>query len=622
MMEKPSATGTRTDSGTTPGRPGTPASATHAARRTRLVAFLLILVGVAAHLPSLRWGFIYDDFIHQFMLGTVASHDPARTWSLFDFGTRPSAGHPLYKWGFYPWWTDPDFKIRFFRPVTSLSIAFDHWLYSQWAPGYHLTSIALFAVLLVLVYRLFRSLELPDGAVLWALAFAAFNDVNTLPIGWIANRNTLLAAVFLVAMLVTLHSNRRRPRAVKTVVAAACLLMACGSKESGIIGLPLAALHAFLYPRTEGPLSLRARLSAMLKSPALWVVLACTCVYFAGYAIAGYGTRSLLYPTPWRSPGQFFVRLAAMGPLAGISLLFGVSADAVSGLPQHMGWVLAVSVVVLVVVLWIMVGRMTWTPAIGLGIGLIVFSLLPEAGADPSDRLLLNASIGSSLLIGLFLHQLGSWRGLLARRDLAALVLAAVLVVRGIILPLPGTWVRGWGFSRMGGYDREFIARADIDRQRPAPRHVFVLNSPTSLLAVTMMATWAVVHDDDGTNIHMMQMGRRGLAWHREDGRRMTLTARGTAFGDQRFESLFCTGRQPKTGEVLYRTSAFRAIPLEVEADGIRKVLLEFDHDLDDDVYQFLVWDKDKARFIRIRPPRIGETIEIPETPSPFLLVP
>jgi hypothetical protein len=622
MTEKPSPTPTVAYSGVRPGQTDTPAAGRRAARRRRLIALSLILIGVAAHLPSLRWGFLYDDFIHQFMLGKIESSGPSRAWRLFDFGTRPSAGQPLFNWGFYPWWTDPDFKIRFFRPVASLSIAADHWLYGHWAPGYHATSIALFAGLLVLVYRLFRSLKLPDGAALWALAFMALNDVNALPVGWIANRNTLLATLFLVGMLLALHSNRRRPRTIKIVIAAICFLLACGSKESGIIGLPLAALHELLYPAKEGPLSLRARLSAMLKSPALWVVLACTCVYFAGYAIAGYGTRSLLYPTPWRSPGQFFGRLAAIGPLAGMSLLFGISADMISGLPQHMWWILAVAAVILLVVLRIMARTMTWTPAVGLALGLIIFSLLPEAGADPSDRLLLNASIGTSLLIGLFLYQLGSWRTLLAKRHLAPLALAAVLVFRGIILTLPSTWIRGWGFSKMGEYDRAFIAEADIDRQRPAPRNVFVLNSPTSLLAVTMMATWAVTHDDDGTRIHMMQMGRRGLEWHRQDGRRMTLTARGTAFGDQRFERLFCTGHPAQAGQVHYRTSAFTAIPLEVEPNGVRRVLLEFDHDLDDDAYQFLEWDRNQNCFIRIPPPRIGETVEIPEIPPPFALVP
>lgn len=598
---------------TAPGRlscaPVEPLTGQSNTRKRRWLPVVLIVIGVAIHLPSLRWGFLYDDFIHQFMLRHSDAPDSSRAWSLFDFGTRPEAGHPLYQWGFYPWWTDPDYKIRFFRPVTSLSIAADHRLYGDWAPGYHLTSIAIFAVLLLLVYRLYRSLGLPDAALLWATAFMCLNDVNTLPVGWIANRNALLTALFLVAMLLALRPRPLSP--VRLVAAIAFFLLACGSKESGLIGLPLAALHEFLYAAGTDHPSQRARLAAMVKSPVVWSLAVCTCAYVTLYAAAGYGTHSLLYPTPWQSPGRFLLRLAAMGPLAGMSLLFGVSADIVSAFPRHLWWVLVGSAPVLLGTVWIMSRTMRWTPAAGLGIGLVVFALLPEAGADPSDRLLLNASIGSCLLVGLFLHDLGSWRALWAGRRLVPLALAAVLAFRGIILPLPGTWLRGWAFSKMGGTDRAFIAGADIDRRRPAPRRVFVLNSPSSLLAITMLATWAVTHDDHGTQVHMLQMGRRGLEWRREDGRRMTLTWRGTPVGDQRFEQLFRTGRRAETGRIHYRTSAFAAVPLDVEACGTRTVMLEFDRDLDDPEYQFIVWNG--RRFVRIRPPRVGETLEIAE---------
>jgi hypothetical protein len=588
-------------------------------RRVGWLAGLVICAGVASHLPSLRWGFLYDDYIHQFMFRRIEHGDPARAWSLFDFGVRPGPEHPMFEWGFYPWWTDPDFKIRFFRPITSLSIAADYWLYGDWAPGYHLTSLGLFVVLLVMVYRLYRALELPGTALAWAMAVMALSDIHSLPVGWIANRNALWVAVFLVAMLLSLHSYRSRPRYTMLVSAVVCFLLACGAKESGIIGLPVAVLHEWLYPPAMTSRSFRSRLLAVVKSRPLLVIVLAAGAYVCWYTSAGYGTQSLLYPTPWRDSGQYFTRLAVIVPLAGVSLFVGVSADITTALRDSMPWVLPVAAIVSAAIFWVLARTIRWTPAALLALGLAVVSLIPEAGADPSDRLFLNTSIGTSILIGLLLHDVGRWKGGLAEGRMA-LALAVVVAFRGILLPVPGTLLRGYFFSSMGGLDRGAIAAADIDRDRPEPRHVLVLNSPSSLLSTTQSATWAVIYEDTGTRIHLAQMGRRGLQWHRQDDRRMTLTSLGTPFSDQRFERLFCTGRPVEPGVIHHRTGAFAAIPLVVEPTGVRRVLLEFDRSLDDDMYQFILWQD--GRFVRTSPPRIGETREIPEIPSPFLLVP
>ncbi len=588
--------------------------------RGTLLAMLAIIIGVALHLPSLRWGFLYDDYIHQFMLRRVDAGAPVQPWNLYNFGTRPGPDDPLHKWGFFPWWTDPDFKIRFFRPVTSLSIALDYRLYGDWAPGYHLTSIILFIILLVLARRLYRRLGMPDGAVLWSTAILALSDIHTLPTGWIANRNSLLAAVFLVAMLLALHSYRNRASVWRLALAVIFFLLGCGAKESGIIGLPLVALHELLYPPGDARGSIKARLRAALRSHCLWAIALTAVVYAACYASAGYGTQSLLYPAPWRSPGQYLTRLAILVPLAGSCLLFGVSADVAAGLPGALPWILVFSAVTLPVALWIIARTIPWTPAALFGVGVVAFSLIPEAGADPSNRLFLNALIGASLLIGTFLRQVGGWRQALSQRRIAQLSLAVILVLRTLVLSVPATCRYGNVVFRMGRDDREAIAAAQIDYSRPEPRHVFVLNSPSSLLSTTLLATWGVVHDDFGTSIHLLQMDRRGVQWHRLDDRRMTLTSRGTPFGDHRFERLFRTGRPVQAGQIHYRTSAFAAIPLEVEPTGTRQVLLEFDRSLDDDAYQFIVWQD--RQFVRIPPPRVGETIEIPQVRPPSPLVP
>ena len=100
---------------------------------------LVVALGVAWHAPSLTIGFVGDDYTHQFILERGSAHTSLRPWNLYDFGTHPYPWETRSIWwenGGLPWWTQPDWKLRFFRPLTSLTIWLDHTLYGDWAPGY------------------------------------------------------------------------------------------------------------------------------------------------------------------------------------------------------------------------------------------------------------------------------------------------------------------------------------------------------------------------------------------------------------------------------------------------------------------------------------------------------
>ena len=226
-------------------------------RRARWLVVALIVVGTANHARSLGWGFIWDDYFHQLALRQGLEGGPLRPWSLYDFGPRPEAGETLFEAGMMPWWTDADFKVRFFRPVSSLSIWLDYRLYDDWAPGYHLTSLLLFAVLLGLAFRMFRALGVSEAASLWALAFLALEDGHFLPVGWIANRNTLLASIFALATILCVHHQRRGNSWVGLIPAVLCFLLTCGSKESGLVVFPLIGLYLLLFDRAVPDESLR-----------------------------------------------------------------------------------------------------------------------------------------------------------------------------------------------------------------------------------------------------------------------------------------------------------------------------------------------------------------------------
>jgi len=210
--------------------------------RTAVFAGLIIFAGVALHAGSLASGFFYDDYLHQYVLRGYESATRLKPWSLYDFLDGRDVGSADLR--IYIWWMDPTFKARFLRPVTSMSIWLDHKLFGDWAPGYHLTSLLLFALLLLVAFRLYRDLGAPAGAALWALAFLALEDNHVLPVEWIANRNSLLSALFVAVTMMAVHRSHISPHRWGYVALAAIgFVLALGAKESGIMVFPLTVLY-------------------------------------------------------------------------------------------------------------------------------------------------------------------------------------------------------------------------------------------------------------------------------------------------------------------------------------------------------------------------------------------
>ncbi len=575
-------------------------------RRHRRIAIALVLAGVALHLPSLGLGFIWDDYIHQVIIRDGGQTLEIPLWNLYDFIPQQREGTLLFQSGILPWWTDDDMQGRFFRPVTSASILLDHWLYGDHAAGYHVTSLLLYAIYLTLSFRLFRALGVPRVASLWGLAFLAFEDVVVLPVQWIANRNTLLASLFVVATLRAVIRYRTSGRRRYLPLAALYFLLACGSKESGIVAFPLVALYLLLLDSPAPSESIRSAARRVARSPTFWIFLVLAGGYLSTYVAAGYGANSLFYLTPWKDTPAFLVQLAVMLPIALLSLLFGFPSDIMPFYPHLIGYLVAAAVPILAFAVYHVLRLTDRSRLACFALGWIVLSVLPSACVLMSDRLYMTASFGSALLLGLFMSRLPRPRIMLAKRQYACAVLSVLFLIAGIIGSAPIALVRAKTISDLATRDSQAILTAEIDSHAPAPRQVVLLNTPTVLIPITMWPTWCYHFDDSDIAIFAIQFAQRGLIWERTDERRMRLTSAGRPFRDHPWESLFATTRETLPVGKTFRTAAFTATVIEAEPDGIRTVELAFERSLDDPSVMFLAWRDD--RFARVAPPRPGDT--------------
>ncbi|MDX2014037.1 MAG: hypothetical protein SFW67_27820 [Myxococcaceae bacterium] len=361
---------------------------------------LTVMVG----LPSLTTGFVLDDWMQRAVArGQLTFTGPLE---LFSFGSgRAEDMAPLIHRGPFPWFTQPDLKLRFLRPLSSALIWFDTTVFGDAPVPQHLHSLAWALALTAVAMALYQRLLPPPLVVLAGVCFAV-DDAHALPTMWLANRNALVASAltfFALALHLRWRSGGPGWFAVGAVAFAALGLSA---GETAVACLAYVAAYE-LVGRAE---PLRHRLLALAP---MTVLLG---VYGVVYKLTASGARgSATYVDPVSEPLVFLA-------VAPVRLLANVGAQT-WGLPDL--WltlpptrvVLVVAGVLSLPAWWFAWRR--WAPAapeerrtlswLGAGAAL---SVVPTLATFPAARLLTAASLGLAALVAAFLKAAWQERGL------------------------------------------------------------------------------------------------------------------------------------------------------------------------------------------------------------------
>ncbi len=195
--------------------------------------FPLVILGLSIliYLPSIKHGFVWDD------------------WSIIFEQTRKLSGVSIYK---------P--TSIYYRPVTTLTFILDQMLWKASPLGYHLTNILLNALNTWILFLLIKSIlviKIKEKtaslcAMMAAVLFATY-PIHVESVSWIAGRTDLVATLFILLTFFSYHLYRvtREPKGlVPTLI---FFLMALGSKETGVMVLPLILLwEIFVAPSLYG----------------------------------------------------------------------------------------------------------------------------------------------------------------------------------------------------------------------------------------------------------------------------------------------------------------------------------------------------------------------------------
>ena len=360
-----------------------------------------ITLATAMCLPTLGSGWLLDDWIHRAaLLDRLPIEHP--TWlSLFTFADGvPEHVMARTQLG-YGWWTLPDLKLQFLRPVSAALHEFDERVLGSHAVLHHLHSLLWQAAGIATAALLFRRLLSVRTAALATLLYA-IDESHWTASSWIANRNAWVSMV--PAMLGFWAWLRAEDEDWLPGKVAAPLLFGIGLC-GGETALGVAAMWVTVALSRSKP---GHHLRTVLHLAPLSVVLALWAFY---YKSRGYGaSASGAYIDPGAEPLRFLAAAIHRVPSLAGALWASLPVElAVASTVAR--WLFAL---LGAAITWLIIRALrratldprdaaAWPP---LAIGGLL-ALIPPAATWPSQRTLLAVSLVSAALVAMLLDALG-----------------------------------------------------------------------------------------------------------------------------------------------------------------------------------------------------------------------
>ncbi|HOJ33179.1 MAG TPA: hypothetical protein PKY35_09515 [Candidatus Hydrogenedentes bacterium] len=355
--------------------------------------FLAVLLG----LPSVWTGMSADDYVIRSIVLQKSSLAKDVGTPLDTFAFIPSPEHVArgIEKGVYPWWTAPDARLAFWRPLSAAT----HWLDFHAFPNafwlMHLENLLCYALLGVLCLAAYRRFMTPA----WAASLAAFlyicDEAHGMSVGWLAARNALTAPVFAMGMFLCHVQSRERNSLMWHLSACLLLVLALLSGESAVsIGGYLFAYACFLDPNRK-----LVRFFALFPYAAIVVVWRIIYVRM-GYAVNGTG----LYIDPGKDTAHFLYAVLQRLPALLLGQLAIPNSGTVTMLPET--WVPLYVLGALIFLGWVayMLFPLWRTDRVSKFFALgMVLSAVPSCATLPNDRLLFFAGFGGMGLVARYL---------------------------------------------------------------------------------------------------------------------------------------------------------------------------------------------------------------------------
>jgi hypothetical protein len=569
----------------------------------RRLALWLAGISTALLSPTLWIGFHLDDYVHRYLFSGLPGAADLLAAYQSPFGIAngdPVSNHWQVEAGYAPWWTHPHLLISLWRPLSTLTHRLDAALWPSSALLEHAHSLAWYFMLVLATTRLYRAVMGTSTVAGLAALMYALDQAHGFAVGWIANRNALVATLFGVLALICHHRARNdgvRGSALLSPLLFACALLA-GEGAIAIFGY-LLGYALFLDPGRP-----RRRLWSLL--PHAVVVVA----WRVAYDRLGRGAAfSGLYLDPLREPLRFASAMLERIPLLLLGQLGLPPAETYEFVPSPLAqtiWLLA-----LTVAMWLLVSLLPLLlaerQARFWAFGTLA-ALVPACTTHANNRLLFFVGLGAMALLSQLWHGLRrgaewlppsrSWRR--AARGLAGLSVGFHLALSPLLLPLSGCSI-----VLTSGAERA----VESALSQAKGRELIILSSPDYFYVKLLLVVAALERRRAPRRLRALSFGAVALRIERRDAHTLALGFEGGLLGSPLLE--LYRAREL----VMPRGSRVRleGLAIEVEqltADGrIAAARFRFDAPLEDPRFCFLYWDGDDYR--RFELPLVGQVVEL-----------
>jgi len=556
--------------------------------------WLAIALAIALPLPSVFADLYSDDQAFVLRLEGAIDTGTKGPFSLYTFATGDAAQHQLLvEKGAFPWWTHPELKLVFFRPLSSALFALDHAIAGRRAWPYHVQSIAWYVAAVVAASILARRL-LPERVAAAATLLFAIAPAHWMAACWPSARHVAIAGAFGFAA-VAMHV-RARERGATPWAAIAAAAVALLASESALGAIAYVGAYE-LFGRDE-PLAKRARALAP------WAALAIA--YFALYELGGYGVRGAGgYTDPLGEPAAFLAALPVRLGVLACSAMLGAPAE-VSLLAPRAAPKMAAAGAIALVVFALLVRRALrrmdaadarttrWLLA---GAAL---AAVPGAAGLAGDRVLFLPSIGTACALAIVMLHAGRANG---ERAILPRALRAPFALVHVVLAAP-VFVFGAVTLLTSSHAALRLVRAAEVPSRPTTRIVAIgLSDP--LIGMYFAPAYLLTHDTVPASLDHLSLAPHDHRVHRTDARTIEITTLGGAFLENPFEYVVRAPRFRIRAGDTFRIASGSVRVLADDGERPTSIAVTFDRDLPDADLAFVVWRDGALRAFAV--PDVGD---------------
>jgi hypothetical protein len=430
----------------------------------RWVTWLGVTLAVILCVPSLDAGLQTEDYVHRQL-----SQSTSQWGNLFgEGGDRVWPNYYAKDRGALPWLATENLRVNLWRPLSSLTHHIDYRFWPNHPRVMHAESILWLALVVLVVGRLYRRITTTARTASIATVLYAIDGAHAQDVGWLANRNALIATFF-GALAIALHDRWRRDGWHPGALLGALSLWV-GLQGGEIAVGAVAYLGAYTLTLDPAPWNRRALgLVPPVTATLLWAV---------EYRVRGFGAYgSGVYVDPIGQPLEFMRSLGTRAPSLLVGGLTGVPAEALFFSPRLPFAVCAATAGAMV---WILVPLLRRDPVARFWALGMALSAIPASGTTPSDRLLCLVGIGGTGLVAALLETAFGTRDASARPLLlrmATFVVGSIaLLMHGILSPL-GLPLRSTGMASADAW-ADGLATSAFEGVDPERQHLVLVNVP------------------------------------------------------------------------------------------------------------------------------------------------